>query len=240
MFAISEVGSPCRARFAFSSSLRATTSVPSSRVTLTFGWNVNASSPLGPFSLMVWSSILTSTPFGTVTGSLPIRLISALPYLPDICEDFLAQTLALGFAAGHDTRRGRHDRDPKTAEHARHLGLARVDAQPGLADAAQAGHRRRLAADVLHLQHELASRRLVIRGDEALLLEDARDLDLGAAGRDRHALMARARGVAHARQQIRHRIVRHGNDARTRLARRRDALGRRGRSLAGALALDRG
>src|SRR5439155_292611 len=77
-------------------------------------------------------------------------------WLPDKGEDFPAQSLSLGFATGHDAGRGRDDGDAEPAEDARHLGLARVDAQARLADASQARHRRDLAADVLHLDHELA------------------------------------------------------------------------------------
>src|SRR5207253_3201666 len=81
-----------------------------------------------------------------------------------------------GVAAPHEARGCRHDRDPEPAEHARHLALARVDAEPRLADPAQPGDGGELA-HVLHPQHELARRRLLVRGDEALVAEDPRDLD---------------------------------------------------------------
>src|SRR5438309_5056448 len=93
-----------------------------------------------------------STPLGIVTGSLPILLIYRSP---DICQDLAAEALALGFAAGHEPRGGRDDGDAEAAEHARHLGLPRVDAKAGLGDAAQAGDGRELA-DVLHAQDQLA------------------------------------------------------------------------------------
>src|SRR5688572_5075421 len=183
---------PCSARLAFASSLRFTTRVPSSRATLTSGWKVRTSSPFGPFTRTVWPSIFTSTPCGTGTGRRPMRLIS-----PDVGEDFPAQPLLLGLAPGHHAGRGRDDRDAEPAEYARHLGLARVHAQAGAADAPESRDRRHLAADVLHLDHDLARRRLVERRDEALGLQDLRDLELRAARRDRHRLMARARAVAH-------------------------------------------
>src|SRR4051812_4450021 len=172
MFARSARVRPCSARVAFSSFLRDTTSVPSSRFTATFGWNVSVSSPFGPFMRTVLPSILTSTPCGTFTGSLPIRLISALPYLlpdmlnpdaarrdssrlmdsfvaakplltrsPNIREDFPAQSLALGLAAGHHTGRGRDDGDAEATKDPRHLGLPCVYAQAWLADSTQARHR---------------------------------------------------------------------------------------------------
>src|SRR5712692_1252962 len=239
MLAMSARVRPCRARVAFSSSLRATVSVPFSCLRLTFGWNVCVSSPLGPFTFSVLPSILASTPFGRATGSRPMRLIY-LSDLPDIREDFPAQTLALGLAAGHETGRGRDDGDAQTAEDPRHLGLARVDAQARLADAAQTRHRRDLAADVLHLEHELARRGLLERGDETLALEDLRDLDLRPRRRHGHALVAGARGVPHAREHVADRVVRHADDLRARLAGRRDALRRRDGALAGAFALGRG
>src|SRR5512135_2009393 len=114
---------------------------------------------------------------------------------PDVGEDFPAKALPLGLTTGHETGRRRHDRDAEATEDPRHLGLARVDAQAGLADATQPRHRRDLAADVLHLDHELARRGLVEGRDEALLLEDLRDLDLRSARRHADAVVARARGV---------------------------------------------
>src|SRR2546421_12600464 len=89
-----------------------------------------------------------STPLGIVPGSLPILLIYRSP---DICQDLAAEALALGFAAGHEPRGGRDDGDADAAEHARHLGLPRVDAKAALGDEAQASDGRGLA-DVLHAQ----------------------------------------------------------------------------------------
>src|SRR5216683_2353816 len=140
MLAMSARVSPWRARVAFSSSARETAMVPSSRLRLTFGWNVWTSSPFGPFTRRVRPSIVTSTPCGIFTGSRPIRLMP-LPHRssclsPDEGEDFPAQSFSLGLAPGHETGRRRDDRDAEPAEDARHLGLARVNAKPRLADAA--------------------------------------------------------------------------------------------------------
>src|SRR5687767_9112789 len=212
---------PCRARLAFSSSLRFTTSVPSSRAMLTFGWKVRTSSPLGPFTRTVCPSIFTSTPWGTVTGRRPIRLIS-----PDVGEDFPAQTLLLGVPPGHDTGRGRDDRDAEAAKHARHLGLARVHAEAGTADAPEPRDRRNLATDVLHLEHDLARRGLVERRDEALCLQDLRDLELRPARWNGHRLVTRARSVAHAREHVRQRVARRAAHARLLRLRGRRALHR--------------
>src|SRR5687767_6207894 len=101
-----------------------------------FSWNVRESWPFGPFTFTVWPSILTSTPLGITTGSRPIRLIAALP---NVRQDLATEALALRFAAGHETARGRDDRDAEAAEHARHLVLSRVHPETRLRDAAQAG-----------------------------------------------------------------------------------------------------
>src|SRR5206468_10810291 len=232
MFCRSARVSPCSARVAFASSLRLTTSVPSSRVTDTSGWKVRTSSPFGPFTRTVWPSILTSTPCGTCTGRRPMRLIS-----PDVGEDFPAQPLLLGLAPGHDTGRGRDDRDAETAEDARHLGLPRVHAQARPADAPETGDGRHLAADVFHLQHDLARRRLVERAYEPFGLQDLRDLELRSAGRNRHGLVTRARPVPHPREHVGERIARRAADARLLRFLRHRALrrGPRGQALSGRL-----
>src|SRR5438046_8436063 len=133
MFASSERESPWRAFACWDSFARTTVSVPSARSTFTSAWNVRRSSPLGPFTETCWPFTVTSTPLGSVTGSFPIRLISSSP-LPDVRQDFAAEGLLLGLAAGHEPRRRRDDRDAQTAEDPWHLGLSGVDAQPRPAD----------------------------------------------------------------------------------------------------------
>ena len=69
-----------------------------------------------------------------------------------------------------------HDRDAQATEDARHLRLARVDAEPGLADRAAGPTPRDLAADVAQRQLTRPPRRpLLVRRDEAFVLEDAGD-----------------------------------------------------------------
>src|SRR5687768_11533281 len=156
MFASSVRDRPCSARACCVSSARVTvSSLPSLRSSFTSGWNVRRSSPFGPFTTTSCPLIFTSTPLATGMGILPMRLI-ALPYLPDVRQDLATEALLLRVAAGHEARRRGDDRDAEAAEHARHLGLARVDAEPGLRDPADAGHRGHLAADVLQLHREVA------------------------------------------------------------------------------------
>jgi hypothetical protein len=63
------------------SSGRVTISSSPSRVMVMDGRNVRVSSPLGPFTVTVWPSMVTSTPAGTGMGILPIR---------DILDTFLS------------------------------------------------------------------------------------------------------------------------------------------------------
>src|SRR6266478_1433737 len=148
-----------------------------------------------------------STPLGMATGSRPILLMPYLP-LPNVGQDLAAEALALRFAAGHEAGRGRDDGDAQTAEHARHLVLPRVDAKPWLRDAAQTGDGGKLA-DVFHPQHELARVGLFDPRDVALVAQNAGDLGLHPARRDGHGLVARARRVADAREEVGDRIIRH-------------------------------
>src|SRR5438876_1606562 len=219
MFASSERLRPWIARASCVSFARVTVKVPSDRSIFTNAWNVRVSAPFGPFTETDWPSTFTSTPLGSVIGSLPMRLI---PSSPHVRQDLAAAGLLLGLAAGHEPRRGRHDRDAETAEDPWHLGLAGVDPQARPADAPDARDRGGLAADVLQLHHELRAGRehfALLRGlplargfgrvsgDEALGLQDPGDLDLDPARRDHHVLVAGAGGVADPREHVAHRIV---------------------------------
>src|SRR5579859_6253421 len=126
MFASRDRESPWMAFACWVSFARTTVRVPSARSTFTSGWNVRRSSPLGPFTETSWPFTFTSTPFGTLTGSLPMRLIPASS-LPHVCQDLAAEALLLRLAAGQQAGRGRDDRDAQAAEDPRHLRLARVD-----------------------------------------------------------------------------------------------------------------
>ena len=93
--------------------------------------------PLGPLTVTWRPSIVTSTPDGTVMGRRPIRDMSSR--LPDEREDFAAELRLAGLLAGHDPLARADDDDAEAAEDARDVGLARVDAQAGLADPLEAG-----------------------------------------------------------------------------------------------------
>jgi hypothetical protein len=74
MLAISVRVRPCNEREARSSSGRVTLRAPSSDVPTAMGSaTVWLRVPLGPFTVTTGPSMLTSTPDGTGTGSLPMR-----------------------------------------------------------------------------------------------------------------------------------------------------------------------
>src|ERR1700730_5079371 len=129
---------PCSERWMRAFEGRSTVIVPVSTLMSIDGAKVRCNVPREPVTLRrLPVSRATSTPSGTGIGSLPIRDIrSGLPHERD---DFAAQSGALRRASGHQTARGRDDGNAQPSEHPRDLGLARVHAQPGAADPAQAG-----------------------------------------------------------------------------------------------------
>src|ERR1700712_2363495 len=116
------------------SSGRVTASVPSSSFEMEIGSTTEWDRvPLGPLTVTVRPSIVTSTPVGTGIGILPIRDMRFRP-LPDVGEDFPAPLLLGGLPVGQQTGRGRDDGDTEAAENLRQLRRPRVDAQAGLGD----------------------------------------------------------------------------------------------------------
>src|SRR5678816_1433622 len=123
---------PCSCLWFFCSVGRVTTMVPSAWLTAMSGWSERLRVPLGPFTVTVRPSIVTSTPDGTAMGRRPIRDMSI--GLPDEREDFAAQLRLARLLAGHDPLARADDDDAQAAEDSRDVRLTRVDAQPGLAD----------------------------------------------------------------------------------------------------------
>src|SRR4051794_13219184 len=100
MLAISVRDRPCRDFEFRSSSGRETVMIPSSPLVTVMGSaTVWVRAPRGPLTVMTWPSIATSTPAGTGTGSLPIRLMSVL-LSPDVGEDFPAYSALGGLLVG--------------------------------------------------------------------------------------------------------------------------------------------
>src|SRR5581483_2924015 len=99
MFAISVRDSPCSAFDSRSSSGRATEIAPSFCATVIGSATVCDRLPLGPVTVTVRPSMLTSTPAGTGIGSRPIRLMRPLPS-PHVGEDFPAYSALGGLLVG--------------------------------------------------------------------------------------------------------------------------------------------
>src|SRR5215212_6729981 len=189
MLAISVRVSPCNAREVRSSSGRRTSSVPSSCATSMGVATEWVSWPLGPLTVTCRPSIVTSTPLGTVMGSLPMRdMLLLLPRWtlgsPDVGEDFPAHALLVGLPVGEQARGRRQDRDAQAAQHAGQVGRLGVDPQAGLADPTDAGDRALPVRAVLESDRQaLAHLGVGDRpgGDVALLLQDLRDVGLELA-----------------------------------------------------------
>src|SRR5512141_144823 len=198
---------PWSCLWVFCSVGRVTTSVLSSRLRVMSGWSARLRLPLGPLTVTLRPSMVTSTFDGTVMGSRPIRDMSSR--LPDEREDFAAQLRLTRLLAGHDPLARADDDDAEAAEHSRNVRLAGVDPQAGLADPLEAGHDRDLAVDVLEgeAQHGRGAVLLLADvGDEALVLEDAGDLSLGSRRRDHDFGVARPRGVPDTSEHVRDRV----------------------------------
>src|SRR4051794_4633911 len=206
---------PCRARLWRSSSGRFTSRVPSSTRSTVIGAATEwLRTPLGPFTVTVLSSTVTSTPAGTGTGSLPMRdiVLSSCSWLPDVGEDFPTHALLVGLTVGEQPLAGRDDRDAEAAEHLGQGGVLGVHAQAGLADPAYAGDRALAVAAVLELDDQgLAHGGLALRvgvvgdlpgGDVALLLKDLRDAGLELAVGHGNGVVERLVGVAQTGQHV--------------------------------------
>src|SRR5215213_3691425 len=166
-------------------------------------------------------SIWTSTPEGTVIGSLPMRDIATSLLVglwsPDVGEDFSAHALLVCLTVGQQSLAGRDDRDAQTTEHLWQAGVLGVHPQARLADAADAGDRALPVTPVLERDGErLRDTALwvvghVERRDVALGLEDLGDAGLQLAVGHRHRVVVRLVGVAQTGQHVCDRIChRHG------------------------------
>src|SRR6266850_1759505 len=152
MFQTSVRVRPCSERCSFDSLGRSTTTLPSLTEMRIAEFSTRVSSDVPLLTETVWSATVTVTPLGILTGSLPILLMGS----PNVTHDLATEARLGRFLAGHDAMGRRENDDAQAAQDTRDLGLAGVDAQPGLADSAQPGQR-------------LAPRRLRLEGDVELL-----------------------------------------------------------------------
>src|SRR5690606_33058600 len=198
--------SPCSARVLGRSSGRVTRIWPSATETRTSSCISHSSVPLGPFTLTVEPSMVTSTPLGIGMGALPIRDMSGLP---DVTEHFAADLATPGLTAGHHTLRRAHDRDPEASEDPRNLLLADVHAKPRAGDPPDAGDHRLAVIRVGDVQLQVVPRALGNVRDaaqEPFLLEHLRHGTLHLGGGHSDLLVVRGCRIADAREHVCQRI----------------------------------
>jgi hypothetical protein len=75
--------------------------------------------------------------------------------LPDFAEDLAANALTARLTAGHDTFRGRHDRDTQTTLHAADLILADVHTAAGTRNALEVANDSLIVRAVLQVNAQL-------------------------------------------------------------------------------------
>src|SRR4051794_12680732 len=195
MFAISVRVSPCSARSSPRSVGRVTVTAPSSWAICMRSGMSCWSAPSGPVTATRPGSSTTFTPAGTSIGLFPILLIE----LPDEGDDFPADPALLRGPAGDETRRRGQDCDAHPAQDARQTVLPRVDPAARLGHALQAtDHPFAVPAELEVDDQGIEAFALldVIVADVALLLQEARDLDLHPRGRHGRTLVQRLVGVA--------------------------------------------
>src|SRR5829696_4110920 len=210
MFAIRLRVSPCRARCSPRSVGRCTVTVPSACSTFISGERRWSSSPLGPLTATRPGASSTVTASGSSIGFRPIRLIRFRS--PDVGDYLAADALLLGLVAGHHADRGADDRGSGPAVDAGDVLVIDVAATAGAGDPLQAGDHGTPVLRVLETDLDRLAdvgRLLVEVVDVALLLEDARHLELQPRGGDLHLVVAGAQRVADPGQVIGYRVSQH-------------------------------
>src|SRR5687767_6969081 len=119
---------------------------------VTSSGKVQASWPLVPFTVTVWPSMLTVTPFGMGTAFFPIRDI-----LVDPAEDFAADVGVARGVVRHDALGRGQDGDPEAILDRLQVRNRGVDATARLRHAGDLGDHR-LAVEVLELDLEFRER----------------------------------------------------------------------------------
>src|SRR5690606_20322837 len=141
---------PCRARTLRSSLSRTTCSSSPSCRTLTFGGTGTAAVPRGPLISTTSGFTATLTPWGSFTGSRPMRDIAspsssnprAGPASPHRAQHLAADVALARHAVGQDALGSREDAHAETAADARRGVGADVDPQARLAHPLEAGDHR--------------------------------------------------------------------------------------------------
>src|SRR5216684_598081 len=185
-------------------------SSPSTCLTVISAGKVRSSWPFGPSTLTWPGCKVTFTVPGNGIGSFPIRDNSFLRLLPDVCQHFAAEALTGRLAPAHDSFGCAENGDAEPTEDSRDLCLARVHAQAGAADPLHArDHASAIGASLEDDTHRLSGSVSLdlVAGDVALVLQDARDLELQLGSRDLHLGMPSRVRVAHAGEHVRDRVA---------------------------------
>src|SRR5262245_20591029 len=176
---------PWKARCWRSSSRRVHVSSAPESANLMPGGTGVWSLPFGPWTSIEVSPTLMLTPLGTSIFLFPTRDMSSSS--PHVAEDLAAHALSRRRPAGHDPAGGGEDVDAEAPVHPGNLVLAAVDPAAGTAHALEVGdhllHARAVLqedADAALLPFRLLEG-LVVR-HVALVLEDARDIDIQLRG----------------------------------------------------------
>src|SRR5579859_3438677 len=122
---------------------------------------VQASSPLGPFTVTVWPSRVRVTPDGMAIAFFPMRDISV-----HLTEDFAADVGDAGGGVGHHALGRRQNRDAQAVLHRLEIGDRGVDPAAGLGDAVDFRDHR-LAVEILQFDLELREGARLLHNVEA-------------------------------------------------------------------------
>src|SRR6478735_12714934 len=131
--------------------------------------------------------------------------LSFLSRLPDVGEDFPTYALLACLLAGQETVGRGDDRHAQAAENLRQVGGLCVNTQTRLRDALDAGDRALAVRAELQLEDEVLADLGVLdlpAGDEALLLENLRDVRLDLAVRHHDGVVVRRVRVTQTREHV--------------------------------------
>src|ERR1700722_17465108 len=160
--------------------------------------------PLGPSTSISLPTVIF-TPLGSGMIFLPTRDIVTLLHLPKLAQNLAAHVFLAGRAAGHHAARRRQDIYAESAQHLGDFLPADIHAAPGPRDSLDPRDHRHVARRVFQIDADAALGALFGQlevDDEALFLQDARNLHFELGGRHVHFGMARRLRVANARQHV--------------------------------------
>src|ERR1700733_7635626 len=163
--------------------------------------------PLGPSTSSSLPMVIL-TPFGRGIIFLPTRdIVYLAPFhcLPQLTENLSANAFLARRAARHHAARRGQNIDAEPAQHLGNFLAADIHAAPRPRDALDPRNHRHVARSVFQIDADAAFGALFSQlevDDEALFLQDARDLHFEFGGRHIHFGMARRLRVANARQHV--------------------------------------